>query len=353
VIRFKDVYGVFILSPDDVQFRTGSMSGTACAVSDPERRGLLGPVIERLFSSDAVQQRPWNQAEVELLQEVIPQLQQSGIVEADDQLTVSGAGHSASAPILRTALAEARIAIVGHGILGEAVRSLLMDMPCGPIRVIESSSVARDRDRIRAAPLRVPLSSPAGPGVPDRSVQRPRDGLQWAEAIRDHDWVIAAQDCFEPEELAELNRVALQLSVPWSLLCFDGYEGWVGPTFVPGQTACFGCFRRRLFATATQPKHVFMDPGVKVYRVPSPWSSGPETGAWVSLLTSMFALEVIAAMQGRSFTLDHILIVHRLNLTFQRESVLRLPRCPDCSPRGDTPPRNVFAHVLSTRWKRE
>src|SRR6516164_9240968 len=69
VIRFKDVYGVFILSPDDVQFRTGSMSGTACAVSDPERRGLLGPVIERLFSSDAVQQRPWNQAEVELLQE--------------------------------------------------------------------------------------------------------------------------------------------------------------------------------------------------------------------------------------------------------------------------------------------
>jgi hypothetical protein len=66
----------------------------------------------------------------------------------------------------------------------------------------------------------------------------------------------------------------------------------------------------------------------------------------------MFALELIAAMQGRSFTLNNILIVHRLNLTFQRESVLRLPRCPDCSQRGDAPTVNVFSHVLSTRQKR-
>jgi bacteriocin biosynthesis cyclodehydratase domain-containing protein len=335
-IRFKDVYGVFVLSPDDVQFRTGSLSGTACVLSDPERRGLLGPLVKKLLSSEEMQRRPWNEAEAELLEEILPQLQESGIVEADDVQPVPGAGYSSSAPILRKGLAEARIAIVGHGVLGEAVRSLLTGMPCGSITMIESSSVAGSRD-----------------GHTERSLPRPRDAAQWAEAVGDHDWVIAAQDSFEPEELAALNEAALRLSVPWSLVCFDGYEGWVGPTFVPGQTACFTCFRRRLFAGAAEPKHVFMDPGVKVYRVPSPWSAGPETGAWVSLITSMFALELIAATRGRSFTLNHMLIVHRLNLTFQRESVLRLPRCPDCSPRGDGPTVNVFAHVLSTRQKRE
>jgi len=56
-------------------------------------------------------------------------------------------------------------------------------------------------------------------------------------------------------------------------------------------------------------------------------------------------------MEGRCFTLNHILIVHRLNLTFERESVLRLPRCPDCSPRGNAPKTNVFSHLLSTRQK--
>src|SRR6516162_633313 len=83
-IRFKDVYGVFVLSPDDVQFRTGSLSGVACVVSDPERRGLLGSIIERLLSPDGKQPRPWNEAETELLDEIIPQLRESGIIETDD-----------------------------------------------------------------------------------------------------------------------------------------------------------------------------------------------------------------------------------------------------------------------------
>jgi bacteriocin biosynthesis cyclodehydratase domain-containing protein len=183
-----------------------------------------------------------------------------------------------------------------------------------------------------------------------RSLPRPLDRERWLESIRDHDWVIAAQDCFEPEELAALNDTALRLQLPWSLVCFDGYEGWVGPTFIPSQTACFSCFRRRLLASAAEPKHIFLEPDVKVRRVPSPWATGPETAAWISLITSLFALELVRVMEeGGGFTLNHILVVHRLTLTFQREAVLRLPRCPDCSPRRDGPNVNVFSHLLGTR----
>ena len=300
-----------------------------------------------------MQRRPWNEAEAELLEEALPQLAEAGIVDADELPQTAGVGHGAFAPILPKDLTEVRVAVVGHGVLGGAVRSLLAGMPCGSITTIESSSVARacavtGSDSQRALPI-----SALGGALAGSTLARPRDPTQWAEIVGDHDWVVAAQDCFEPEELAALNKAALRGSVPWSLVCLDGYEGWVGPTFVPGQTACFGCFQRRLFAGAAEPKHIFADPGVKVCRVPSPWSAGPETGAWVSLITSMFALELIAAMQSRSFTLNNMLIVHRLNLTFQRESVLRLPRCPDCSPRSGVPTANVFSHILSTRQKRE
>ena len=236
--------------------------------------------------------------------------------------------------------------------LGEAVRLLLASMPCGSITVIESSSVAQTGQMKGSGALAWSAPSAGGAAVPQRLLARPRDAAQWAKAAGDHDWIIAAQDSFEPEELAALNKAALQLFLPWSLLCFDGYEGWVGPTFVPGQTACFGCFRRRLFAGAAEPKHVFMDPSIKIYRVPSPWSAGPETGAWVSLLTSMFALELIAAMRGRSFTFNQMLIVHRLEPDFSARVGLRLPRCPDCSPRGDLPTVNILSHVLSTRRER-
>jgi bacteriocin biosynthesis cyclodehydratase domain-containing protein len=324
-IRLKDVFGVFVTSADDVEFRLGSLSGMACVVSDPQRRGLLGPVIQRLLARDAAQLRPWNQAEIELLEELLPQLQDSGVVEGDSR--PSSPDFTPSPSIPGKDLADARVAIVGNGVLGEAVRTFLTRIPCRSVTVLESASVATDG--------RVPT--------------KPREPSEWIEALREHDWIIAAQDCFEPQELAALNEWALKFAVPWSLVCFDGYEGWVGPTFVPGQTACFGCFQRRLFAGSTAPKHVFMDPRIKVHRVPSPWSIGPETAPWVSLIASIFALELVAASQGRSFTLNAMLIVHRLNLTFQRESVLQLPRCPDCSKRAGAPAVNVFSHLLSTR----
>src|SRR5262249_26172986 len=163
-----------------------SISGTSCLVSDPERRGLLGSIIERLVSLEAAQRRPWNKAEIELLDEIVPPLQESGIIEVDGQQQVAGAGYSA--PLLRKALQEARIAIVGHGVLGRAVRALLTDMPCGPITVIESSSVARANVK-GTGPLGGASRPSADATVAEQSLSRPRDAAQWTEAVGGQDWV--------------------------------------------------------------------------------------------------------------------------------------------------------------------
>lgn len=349
-IRINDAYGVCIIGPDDVQFRTGSASGTACIVSDPDRRGLLGPVIERLISMDVEQRRPWNEAELELLRQVVPPLQEAGVIESSvAQMAPRPESHGSVSPAIPEDLSQSRVAIVGDGILGRAVSALLSDMPCGSITVIESSSVSELGRGMGVESTSRTCGGHAADGASTRVVQRPRDAEHWTQVAEASDWIVAAQDSFEPEELAALDTAALRSSIPWSLVCFDGYEGWIGPTFVPGQTACFSCFSRRLFASAGTPKHIFIDPEIQVHRVPAPWSSGLETGAWVSLIASIFALELVAATQGRSFTFNQMLIVHRLNLTFQRESVLRLPRCPRCSPQHDAPRPNVFAQFLTTR----
>jgi bacteriocin biosynthesis cyclodehydratase domain-containing protein len=342
-IRFKDAFGVFVLSPDDVEFRTGATSGRSYVVSDSERRGMLGRIVERILSPHSSPRR-WNAAETELLRELMPQLAQSGIVEAEAASPAPREGLGVPIPIIGRPLTEARVGIVGHGVLGRAVGRLVDGMPWRSSTVIESSSVAPAATD--GASTRAESWVAIGNDTRPEPRPRPASDHEWVETVRAHDWIIAAQDSFEPEELTALNAAALRVGIPWSLVCFDGYEGWVGPTFVPAQTACFGCFRRRLFAGAAEPKHIFGDPGVKVYRVPAPWSVGPETSAWVSLIASMFAMELLAAVEGRSFTLNHLLIVHRMSLTFQRESVLRLPRCPDCSPIRSAPKPNVFSHVL-------
>jgi bacteriocin biosynthesis cyclodehydratase domain-containing protein len=342
-IRFGAAFGIVVLSPDDVEFRTGTTSGRSFVVSDSERRGILGTVIERMLSTQLTPARPWNGAETELLNELMPQLTDSGIVESDVAAAAAAADREAAVSLLRVPMAEAHIGIVGHGVLGKAVRGLLRGMSFGRLSLIESGSVAsHDNAAADDEPSRQDATS-------ETPIPRPTHDQEWLDILRGFDWIVAAQDCFEPEELAALNKAALQLRLPWSLVCFDGYEGWVGPTFVPGQTACFGCFRRRLFASAAEPKHIFSDPGVKVHRLPSPAAIGPETTPWVSLIASMLAMDIVAAMRGFGFTLNHMLTVHRFNLTFQREAVLRLPRCEDCSVRRSAPQLNYFANVLPTR----
>jgi bacteriocin biosynthesis cyclodehydratase domain-containing protein len=351
-LRINDAYGVLVVGPDHVQFRTGSASGTACIISDPDCRGLLGPVIQKLISTDADQRRPWNDAELQLLRDIVPPLHEAGVVGSRGAQTMPqrASSGSASAAMPRD-LSQSRVGVVGHGILGKAVLALLSDMPCGSVTVIESSSVSELGRKLGVQAAGGGCDGGEADGGRRHVLRRPRDVEQWTQIVEGSDWIVAAQDSFEPEELAALNTAALRSSIPWSLVCFDGYEGWIGPTFIPGQTACFSCFSRRLLAGAAAPKHVFMDPDIKLHRVPAPWSSGLETGAWVSLISSIFALELVAATQGRSFTFNQMLIVHRLNLTFQRESVLRLPRCPSCSPQGDAPRPNVFAQFLMSRGR--
>ena len=251
--HFRDIFGVFITGPDDVEFRTGATSGRSIVVSDSERRDILGNIIGRLVSPKTTPSRPWNETEVELLDELMPQLQENGIIDFEGAPRATFQEAASSFALVNKPTTQARIAIVGHGVLGQAVRELLRDMPCKAFNFIESSSVAKSRNfRVSTSKFRSSVTKPIEYG---ELIPRPTSHDKWVEVLNGHDWdIIAAQDCFEPEELAALNRAALQTKLPWSLVCFDGYEGWVGPTFVPERTACFSCFRQRLFAGATEPK---------------------------------------------------------------------------------------------------
>lgn len=344
-LHFNDAFGIFVRGPDEVQFRTGSLSGPSFVFTDPERRGLLGSLIDKILSSEAAETRPWNIAEREILEELVPKLREHGILEVDPEDGEPESDLVSPEPYVRKRLEDIRVGIVGHGVLGAAVADQLRKLGYGPVTIIESSSVA-PRVSTKMGGV-MPSEWPVMSGSEWR--ERPSGDRAWAAAIGNLDWVIAAQDSLEPEELAYLNAAVWKSNTPWSLVCIDGHEGWVGPTFVPGQTACFNCFRRRLLASAAEPAYLMTDPGVRVHRVPSSWAVGPEAAVWISLISSLFALDVVPAMRGVGFTIGQLLVVHRLNLTFQRESVLRLPRCGVCSPMHDSLTPNVFAHLLATR----
>src|SRR5258708_8308625 len=109
--------------------------------------------------------------------------------------------------------------IVGHGILGNAVRLLLQRMGCRSINTVESSSVAQafENTGLIGDPLS-PISLNTGRHT------APTNEQEWITTVQGHDWVIPAQDSFEPEELTALNQPTFRLRLPYALLRFICYQ---------------------------------------------------------------------------------------------------------------------------------
>ena len=71
--------------------------------------------------------------------------------------------------------------------------------------------------------------------------------VEWAGRIESGvDLVVCAPAPDELPRLREWNRQALEAAQPWlQVLPFDGRYATVGPLYLPGDTGCYECFRRR------------------------------------------------------------------------------------------------------------
>lgn len=128
-------------------------------------------------------------------------------------------------------LSEARVGVVGGGRLARNIVRGLRESGVGEIVVLsdqDSGSSYTDEDVSQIALDRTSIW-PA-----DAEVERP-------------DWWILAEEAHDPDLPATFDKFAHREGVPWLLVrLLDAHEGWVGPLFVPGDTASFASLEARL-----------------------------------------------------------------------------------------------------------
>lgn len=191
-------------------------------------------------------------------------------------------------------LARATVAVVGTGELGREITGLL-----------EASGVGRLR--------RVDWAGPVEPG-----------GL---------DLAVAAPDPQELPRLEDWNRRALESKSPWlQVLPFDGRIAAVGPLYVPDETCCYECYRRRRAANVNHPSADYW----ALEASPASYPTPPPLRHMVAGLAAMLALQWLSdrlANEGPSpvpATLYALTWTGTVELTSHR--VYRVPRCPVCFP---------------------
>lgn len=127
--------------------------------------------------------------------------------------------------------------------------------------------------------------------------------------------------------LAGLNQEALRTGQPWVLCKPVGRVSWLGPRFMPGQTACWECLAQRL--RANRPIESFLQrqrPGVPPLR-PSRAALEGTLLATAHLLAAQVARHLVTGEDSLAQTL---VTMDTQSLRTERHPVTRRPQCPAC-----------------------
>ena len=135
--------------------------------------------------------------------------------------------------------------------------------------------------------------------------------------------VVLVDDYLRPE-LQELNHAAAE---PWLIAKPNGMLSWIGPLFVPGETACWECLRQRL--EANREVDVFLQ---IMGDSRDPFPARPLLPSTAEAAAAMTATEVAKwVVLGDSPSLrDHVVTVHHGKLATREHRLVRRPQCPEC-----------------------
>ena len=243
-------------------------------------------------------------------------------------------------------LDRSRVMIVGLGRLGSGLARDLALAGVGTIIGIDAAPVGdadaasdavfneADRGRRRSEALADHL-----PAVIYQPAAPPRD---WDALLSEATFAVVCPDHHRPAELRAVNRAALNRGTPWTSARLTGFELHIGPTVLPGRTACYECAEARLRSNSADLEEsaiveAFRDIGRLRQEIPA-FTPG----------TSLLSLEVLKALCwfATPASCSHLVTLDFLRLRLDRHPVLKVPRCPACGTAA-------VARPTILAWQRE
>jgi bacteriocin biosynthesis cyclodehydratase domain-containing protein len=159
--------------------------------------------------------------------------------------------------------------------------------------------------------------------------------------------VVVTDDYLRPQ-LAEWNARSLVSGNAWLLVKPVGIETWIGPMFVPGQTACWECLAQRLRGHRKLEAYIARRNGVDapIGAVPARITSTRHA----ALAEAATEITRWIGTGGHSRLLDRLVSTSILTLERTHHTLTRRPQCPSCgSPKlfSDIRPGPVRLHPRS------
>jgi len=301
-----------ILDQNEVQFRAGPWSGPTFSIEDEDEDNILADLVQSLDGSRTV-----------------------------DRLLEEFAAHEGAVTGLLTELYEQNIVVEAGSVEREQVgwnvfRSQMNDQTFdeqasqAEVLVLSDRGVGKHvlNDLQNAGIGRIGVSSlnreetTATTNEAVEQYQDPYDGL----AAFDNAVCVAGDGA--TSELQAINERAHANDTSVVFGCVVGYDGVIGPTVVPGQTACYDCFEQR-----TKERISADDTYEQFKNQLATRRSESVASAFARVVSGYITLEAIHLLIDESPLLfDKIVTVDFTDFTFEPNAVLKVPNCETCKP---------------------
>lgn len=379
--RVRPPYQLVVVDPNHVIFQAGVWSSQSISIRDEKQSGLLARVVTLFDGEHTADEviRDTGAEHANTILKLIDDLAKSRIVDSAPPPVVANSSEALPAASVCAFLSaisqqsltttvsrlrEAEIAVVGAGVLGARVAVQLALAGIEHLRVWDERRVSGEDCEVtpwyRSEQVGQPRASALAEQViglkPQAHVAtssaQPSEQA-WAETLRGCRHAIVALDSVDPILLKNLNAQALQLRVPWTLICMDGLAGIVGPTFIPFETCCYSCYELRLEANMLHyDNYAYYKQAVARNSVRFS-TSFVGLAALADILAGFATAECVRILAtSYGFTPGKFLRLDFQSGTIETNDVLKLPRCPACGKMAQGQPNELvfdtFERVIKT-----
>lgn len=337
-MRIKRHYSLIAHSADVVELRHGAWNPISFTLADESGSGQLLRILNRLddhrSAAEIAAEEGVPRSDVEA---VLDQLGSLGVLEEDSThaldyyldhlvpnlLPFGGDGPAPSASIVL--FGDDRIASEVGRVLEASVAGGQLELAHGDARL--RKVLARGASRWYSDGL---------------ALEEEMDQFRaWRDKL-----VVFATSELNPLELQALNLVALHHGFAWIHAAVDGPFLLLGPTFVPGRTACYECLETRVLMNLREGASYQSYKSALARGAVSNGRPAPLAAVCGAMLGSLTAFETLNfALTGTSFTVGKLLAVYLPTFEFTFNEVLRMPGCRACSPVPEGDDRELYFDV--------
>lgn len=303
-----------VLDQNRAHFRAGPWSGPNFTVTDDDEDEILADLVRSLDGTRSVDDivaafDEHREAIVGLLAQLH---ERNVVVEAVDARPAQTGVDLHRGPLSRgefqERLAASETAVITDGRIGEYVASNLSEAGVGSIDVV----------------------SPSDGNAPDVSAL---EGVTLAtdssDVVRSVETAVVCSTTCDYATLLGLNEVACESDTTVVYGQVLGYDGIVGPTVVPGQTACFECFDEHTRKGIQEDEELYAE----FKNAVATRRSQSVAPAFAQIVAGYVTLEAIRVLVGEGPILaNKIACVDFLDFAFEPNTVLRVPNCDTCGP---------------------